>query len=98
MYKSIFMADFYQREKNNRLSILDVREVDEFQSGHIPSAQNLPLSRLPDIFEILDKAEAYYVICHSGGRSATACTFLSHQGFNVTNVMGGMTSWKGDLI
>ncbi|MGX7418594.1 rhodanese-like domain-containing protein [Carnobacterium gallinarum] len=97
MYNSIFIDEFYQKEKNEDLIILDVREVDEFQSGHIPSAQNMPLSLLGSTFTQLKKDTLYYIICHSGGRSANACNFLSQKGFNVINVMGGMSSWKGAL-
>lgn len=97
MYNSIFIDEFYQKEKKEELPILDVREVDEFQEGHIPSATNIPLSQLEDRMKELDKTTSYYVICHSGGRSANACAYLSQQGFDVTNVMGGMSSWKGAI-
>lgn len=97
MYNSIFIDEFYQKEKREDLPILDVREADEFQQGHIPSAKNMPLSGLVAHFNELDKKTDYYVICHTGSRSASACAFLSHQGFHVTNVMGGMSSWRGDV-
>ncbi|REC32626.1 hypothetical protein CF160_09345 [Enterococcus pseudoavium] len=97
MYNSIAMDEFYQKEKQEDLTILDVREVDEFQRGHIPEATNLPLSELAARFKELDQQTHYYVICHSGARSANASTFLSQQGFTVTNVMGGMSAWKGAI-
>lgn len=97
MYKTIFIDEFYLNEKNKNLKILDVREVDEFHNGHIPSAKNLPLSTLQNSINTLEKAEAYYVICQSGGRSSAACDFLSTLGFDVTNVMGGMAAWKGEI-
>ncbi|OJG11996.1 hypothetical protein RU94_GL002327 [Enterococcus asini] len=74
-----------------------MREVDEFANGHIPEATNLPLSELGARFEELDKGQNYYVICHSGARSANASNFLSQQGYQVTNVLGGMSAWKGDI-
>lgn len=97
MFQSISSDEFYQKEKSQQLAILDVREVDEFQNGHIPSAQNSPLSELDTHFSELDSDTAYYVICHSGGRSANACLFLAENGFDVTNVMGGMSVWKGAI-
>lgn len=95
MYSSIFIDEFYQKEKKEKLNILDVREVPEYQNGHIPSAINIPLNELGQRLDELDKATEFYVICHSGARSAVACDFLSRQGFKVVNVMGGMSSWKG---
>lgn len=57
----------------------------------------LPLSELLDRYTELDKAQPYYVICRSGKRSARACQFLEEQGYDVTNVQGGMNAledWK----
>ena len=93
METSISMPEFYKKYQTETLSILDVREDYEFQMGHVPTAKNLPLST----FETGDKQETYYVICQSGTRSAAACQFLSAQGFDVTNVAGGMNIWPGEV-
>lgn len=98
MYKSKGMDEFYQEDYRQGATIIDVREVDEFTKGHIPSAKNIPLSELPESFSKLEKQTDYHVICHSGGRSAMACEFLAQKGYNVVNVMGGMSSWKGEII
>ena len=70
--------------------LVDVREVDEFESLRLEGARNLPLSQLADTYEQLDKDQLYYVICKSGMRSARACQFLAEQGYEVINVQGGM--------
>lgn len=98
MYNSISIDDLYKKEKSEKLDILDVRESDEFENGHIKSAQNIPLSVLVERIEELDKNKSYYVICHSGGRSGSACQYLRKLQFNVINVMGGMSSWKGEMV
>ncbi len=97
MYKSVGMPEFYQEAKKKQLPIVDVRETDEYARGHIPGAVNFPLSDLGSDFTQLDKNTDYYLVCQSGGRSAMAAEFLSEQGFNVTNVMGGTGSWMGPL-
>ncbi|MBX9075171.1 rhodanese-like domain-containing protein [Streptococcus anginosus] len=94
---SITMSEFYKKYQAEKLSIIDVREAYEFASGHVPTAQNLPLSSLEAGYKQLSQQEKYYVICQSGARSAAACQFLSAQGFDVTNVAGGMNIWPGEV-
>ena len=92
--KEITFNDFYQLYQNEQLSLVDVREVEEFQTLHLEGAQNLPLSQLADIYDQLDKDLLHYVICKSGMRSARACKFLVEQGYEVINVQGGMTAFE----
>jgi len=92
--KEITFNDFYQLYQNEQLSLVDVREVEEFQTLHLEGAQNLPLSQLADIYDQLDKDLLHYVICKSGMRSARACQFLAEQGYDVINVQGGMTAFE----
>ncbi len=99
MKNNISMKDFYEKYANNsseKLTILDVREIHEYAAGHIPSAKNFPLSTLDIEFTRLDKNQKYYVICQAGGRSAKAYDFLETQGFDVTNIEGGMNNWPGE--
>ena len=95
METNISMQNFYAKYKKEELSILDIREIYEFNAGHIPSAQNLPLSILGLDFPKLDKKQKYYIICQAGRRSARAYNFLQAQGYTVINVEGGMNSWPG---
>lgn len=88
--KEISFDEFYQLYQNEQLSLVDVREVEEFEALHLEGARNFPLSQLADTYKQLDKDQLYYVICKSGMRSARACQFLSEQGYDVINVQGGM--------
>ena len=92
--KEISFDEFYQLYQKGSLSVLDVREVEEFEALHLEGAQNLPLGQLADIYDRLDKDLLYYVICKSGMRSARACQFLAEQGYEVINVQGGMTAFE----
>lgn len=80
-----------------KLNIIDVREVAEVRSGRIPSSIHLPLGLLEFRMNELDKKKEYIVVCQSGGRSIQAVKFLDYQGFNVTNMNGGMLAWEGKI-
>jgi len=92
--KEIAFDEFYQLYQNEKLSLVDVREVEEFGTLHLEGAQNLPLSQLADIYDQLDKDQLHYVICKSGMRSARACQFLEEHGYKTINVQGGMTAFE----
>lgn len=98
MYQSIMIDEFEQKQKRNELAIIDVREIDEYQSAHIKEAKNMPLSLLQETAAALDKNQLYYIICHSGGRSQMASEYFASLGYNVTNVMGGMSAWRGEVV
>lgn len=83
--------------ENKQVNIIDVRETSEVASGKIPGAVNIPLGLLEFKMNELDKSKEYYVNCQAGGRSSSACQFLDNQGYNVTNVEGGMMAWDGDV-
>ena len=101
MKNNISMKDFHEKYTNNsseKLTIIDVREIHEYAAGHIPSAENFPLSTLGADFSKLDKDQKYYVICQAGGRSAKAYDFLDAQGFDVIIIDGCMNIWNGETI
>lgn len=84
-------------EKGLPLKLIDVREVDEVESGHIPSIIHIPLGLLEFRMHELDKSESYIMVCRSSARSGRATQFLESQGFDVTNMVGGMLAWEGEV-
>ena len=89
------------------LLIVDVREPDEYQAGHIEGAINVPRGTLegaadPDYHkrhETLCRAHDRPVVlyCESGGRSAMATRTLSEMGFSdVRNLAGGVKTWEAE--
>lgn len=84
-------------KENKDVNIIDVREPGEVAGGKIPGAINIPLGLLEFRMNELDKNKEYYIVCLSGGRSAGATRFLDYQGFNVTNMNGGMMAWIGEI-
>lgn len=96
--KNISSAEFQTVNQPEEVVLIDVREKDEYQAGHILGADNFPLSELSTSYTNLDKNQSYYVVCQAGGRSARACEFLEAQGFDVVNVTGGMNEWQGEVV
>lgn len=84
-------------KEGKQLNLIDVREPHEVAEGHIPTAVNLPLGLIEFRMQELDKAKEYIMVCRSGGRSGQATQFLESQGFNVTNMIGGMLAWEGEV-
>jgi rhodanese-related sulfurtransferase len=75
------------------VTIVDVREDEEFAAGHAVGAKSFPLSTFAEHFEEIPKDQTIYVICQAGGRSARACDYLEGQGFDAVNVEGGTGEW-----
>lgn len=78
---------------NLGVKLLDVREDDEWAAGHIEGAQHIPLGDVPSRMDELDPDAPLWVICHAGGRSQRAAAYLDRNGFDVSNVSGGMLAW-----
>jgi rhodanese-related sulfurtransferase len=72
--------------------LIDVREPDEVASASIPGARVMPMSTLTEHLDELPDG-TFYVICHSGGRSARVVSALEQQGHDAVNVLGGITQW-----
>ncbi|MCG7335415.1 rhodanese-like domain-containing protein [Sporosarcina sp. ACRSM] len=94
--KEITTTEVQERlEKGETLHLVDVREADEVAEGIIPGAIHIPLGEVPTRMEELDKSKPYIFICRSGGRSGRATDFLTEEGYDVTNMVGGMLAWEG---
>jgi len=77
------------------LKILDVRDQDEWEEGHIKGATHIPYYFLEQRLQELDNTQPMAVTCASGQRSSIACSLLQRHGFtHLFNVVGGMDAWQ----
>lgn len=93
-------ADFErQMKKCENPVILDVRTPAEFETGKIPGAINIDITRgdFESIVETFDKKKTYFVYCRAGNRSIAACSILGSRGYRSYNLVGGLKKWKGEL-
>jgi rhodanese-related sulfurtransferase len=79
------------------LMIVDVRESDEWNAGHIAGAKHIPLGQLQDRLHELESKRETFLVCRSGNRSGLACELLSEKGFDVVNMTGGLNAWTDEL-
>lgn len=76
--------------------IIDVRNLAEYEDGHVEGSINIPLKDIAEQATSLDTSKPYYVYCKSGYRSSIACSMLKKAGVkDVTNVAGGYDAVMG---
>jgi molybdopterin/thiamine biosynthesis adenylyltransferase/rhodanese-related sulfurtransferase len=87
-----------QEHLGNGMVLIDVRESEEWDAGHIPGAKHVPRGYLESRIEgaVADRDQRVVLYCASGQRSALAANTLREQlGYeNVASMNGGITLWK----
>jgi sulfur-carrier protein adenylyltransferase/sulfurtransferase len=90
-------ADVREQVRNGAVMV-DVREAEEWSTGHIPGAKHVPKSYLESRIEgaAPDRSQHVILYCQSGNRSAWAArTLIEDLGYeNVESMTGGITLWK----
>jgi rhodanese-related sulfurtransferase len=74
--------------------VLDVREHDEWDAGHVPGALHIPLGELGARYTEIERDRPLFVICRAGNRSARAAHALAGAGWDARNVADGMMGWQ----
>ena len=82
---------------DNNVTLLDVRTIKEYKSGHIRGAKLIPLGKLEANLDKLkaDRNRKIIVYCRSGSRSVAASRILEKHGFVPLNVKQGMVGLLG---
>ena len=78
-------------------NLLDVRENEELQIAHIKPNTHIPMGQIVERIKELKKEELVVVMCHSGVRSARVCHYLSENGYNSKNLIGGINQWSVEI-
>ena len=95
--KELSSVEALQLINHKSALVLDVREEDEFKTGHVLNSKLIPLGKLR---ERIGELERYHdqpilVVCRSGQRSTAAFAVLGEQGFRqVYNLKGGVLAWQ----
>lgn len=86
------------REGYRKAQLIDVRESNEFDAGHILGARNIPMSQLKVRLKELRPDKPVYLYCQSGMRSGRAAQFLYRRGYkDLHHLQGGFKKWGGKI-
>lgn len=92
--RNIDVAELQRALASGDVRLVDVRTAEEFATGHVPGAQNLPLDGLESSLENLRaRGGEIYLVCRSGNRSRVAAELLGSNGIPSVNVVGGTAAW-----
>lgn len=81
-----------------KAQLIDIREADEYNAGHILGARNIPLSQIPLRHKELRQDQPVYLYCQSGFRTGRAAQYLKKQGYkDFYQLQGGFKSWTGKI-
>ena len=100
--KECSIAHIYDMTKNNKLDgiLIDIRELSEYENGHISDAVHISRGILEAKIESLipNKEEKVYLYCGGGFRSVLSADNLIKMGYkNTYSVAGGYKAWRSNL-
>jgi rhodanese-related sulfurtransferase len=94
-------AQLPQLQNRKSAVVVDIRNADEFENGHIEQALNLPLDSIETNLKKLNKhkGKPLILVCQSGARTAKAVGILKKNAFEELYVLdGGIASWSKDNL
>lgn len=85
-------------EGYRKAQLIDVREQQEFERGHIRGARNIPLTQFKQSMNALRPDKPVYLYCQNSSRSARAAHMLRKSKFEDINILkGGFKKWTGKV-
>jgi hydroxyacylglutathione hydrolase len=88
-------GELAERLRAGTVAVLDVRGAAEWEAGHLPGVDNIPVGYLLDRADEIPRGRPLVVHCQGGARSAIAASVLQANGFrDVVNLAGGYAEWQ----
>ena len=87
-----------EKMKSGEALLVDVREQEEWDRGHIEGIAFIPMGQLPWRWRELDPDRRWIVVCRSGNRSYYAAAMLRQAGIDAANLSGGMLEWQASKL
>lgn len=97
-YENVTPLKVKELMEQGGVAVLDVRNLTEYQEGHIEGAQHIMVGTLKNRLDEVPADKKLIVQCQSGGRSAIAASILKANGYhNLVNMAGGYGQWTKDV-
>ncbi|MGG3450148.1 MULTISPECIES: rhodanese-like domain-containing protein [Bacillaceae] len=81
-----------------KAQLIDVREPNEYNSGHILGARNIPVTQMKQRMKEIRPDKPVYLYCQSGLRSGRAAQMLYRKGYrDIYHLQGGFKKWTGKI-
>lgn len=88
----------FEQLRSGEALLVDVREQDEWDRGHIDGIAFIPLGQLPRRWRELETDKRLICVCRSGSRSNYAAAMLRQAGLDAVNLAGGMLDWQAEKL
>ncbi len=94
--KPLSQEEFIQGYRKAQL--IDVREPNEYNGGHILGARNIPVTQMKQRMKEIRADKPVYLYCQSGLRSGRAAQMLYRKGYrDIHHLQGGFKKWTGKV-
>ena len=99
-YKKITSDEAKKMMETQKVIVVDVRTLEEYNEGHIPNAISVPLETIENEAEakLKNKDDLILVYCRSGRRSREAALKLIEKGYTNVIDFGGIKDWNGEVV
>ena len=99
-YKKITSDEAKKMMETQKVIVVDVRTLEEYNEGHIPNAISIPLETIENEAEVKlkNKDDLILVYCRSGRRSREAALKLIEKGYTNVIDFGGIKDWNGEVV
>lgn len=99
-YKKITSDEAKKMIETQKVIVVDVRTLEEYNEGHIPNAISVPLETIENKAEskLKNKDDLILVYCRSGRRSREAALKLIEKGYTNVIDFGGIKDWNGEVV
>jgi rhodanese-related sulfurtransferase len=85
--------DVDRRLREDGWTVIDVREPDEHEAGHVAGTRHIELERLASQAETIERDRPVIFLCRIGSRSGMATQAFRASGYDAYNLRGGITAW-----
>jgi len=97
-FETIRAKDIVNYIGQRNVQIIDIRDQEEYEKGHIPNSINIPYEEFEYKKNQLPFNHELILYCDRGNLSLLLARDLSNEGYKVKNIYGGMHAYRGEIV